>query len=128
MKKLIIQLIKFSVVGTIALIIDVGVLMVLKEMLWVDVLIASAVSFSVSVVVNYILSMLFVFESKNKNKLKEFTVFVFLSVGGLIFNQLVMWVGTEFLAFYYLWVKGFALVFVTMYNFITRKIFLEKKV
>ncbi len=127
-KKLIIQLIKFGVVGTIALIIDVGVLMVMKEKLRVDVLVASAVSFSVSVVVNYILSMLFVFESKNKNKLKEFTVFVFLSVGGLIFNQLVMWIGTGFLAFYYLWVKVFALIFVTMYNFITRKIFLEKKV
>ena len=39
-----------------------------------------------------------------------------------------MIIGTGFLAFYYLWVKVFALIFVTMYNFITRKIFLEKKV
>ena len=28
---------------------------------------------------------------------------------------------------YYLWVKVFALVFVPIYNFVTRKIFLEKK-
>ena len=127
MKKLILQFLKFGVVGVIALAIDVGVLMVMKEIFLVDVLLASAVGFSVSVVANYILSMLFVFESKNENKVKEFVIFVLLSVGGLVINQLLMWAGTTKLDLYYLWVKGFALIFVTMYNFITRKIFLEKK-
>ena len=37
------------------------------------------------------------------------------------------WIGTEIMTAYYLWVKVFALVFVPIYNFITRKIFLEKK-
>ena len=37
------------------------------------------------------------------------------------------WIGTEIMTAYYLWVKAFALVFVPIYNFITRKIFLEKK-
>ena len=127
MKKLIIQLIKFGIVGMIATLIDLAVLMVLKEFMKVDVLAASAVAFSVSVIANYILSMLFVFKSRGNNKVKEFLVFVILSIGGLLLNQFIMWIGTEIMTAYYLWVKAFALVFVPIYNFITRKIFLEKK-
>ena len=127
MKKIIIQLIKFGIVGVIATVIDFGVLMFLKELMHIDVLAASAVAFSVSVIANYILSMLFVFESRGNSKVKEFLVFVVLSIGGLLLNQFIMWIGTEIMTAYYLWVKVFALVFVPIYNFITRKIFLEKK-
>ena len=127
MKKLIIQLMKFGVVGVIATLIDLAVLMVLKEFMKVDVLAASAVAFSVSVIANYILSMLVVFKSRGNSKVKEFLVFVILSIGGLLLNQFIMWIGTEIMTAYYLWVKAFALVFVPIYNFITRKIFLEKK-
>ena len=127
MKKLIIQLIKFGIVGVVATVIDFGVLMLLKEILHIDVLVASGVSFSVSVTANYILSMIFVFEGSGESKIKEFLIFVALSIGGLLLNQLVMWLGTEVMTIYYLWVKIFACVFVPVYNFVTRKIFLEKK-
>ena len=127
MKKLIVQLIKFGIVGVIATLVDFGVLMFLKEMLYIDVMIASAVSFSVSVFVNYILSMLFVFKSNRNEKVKEFLIFLVLSIGGLILNQFLMWIGTFVMNLYYLWVKIFACFFVPVYNFITRKIFLEKK-
>ena len=127
MKKLIIQLIKFGIVGVIATFVDLGVLLLLKEVMNVEVLLASALAFSVSVIANYILSMLFVFEGGEGNKLKEFLVFVALSIGGLLKNQFIMWIGTEIMTAYYIWVKFFALVFVPVYNFVTRKIFLEKK-
>ena len=127
MKKLIIQLIKFGVVGVIASIIDFGVLLFLKEAMHVDVLVASAAAFFASVTVNYILSMLFVFKGGESGKAKEFLVFVALSLGGLLINQFVMWFGTEVMSAYYLWVKIFACIFVPVYNFVTRKIFLEKK-
>ncbi len=127
MKKLILQVMKFAVVGVVATVIDFGVLMFLREIMHLDVLLASAISFSVSVVVNYILSVWFVFESRGGNKGKEFLVFVLLSIGGLLINQLIMWVGTHVVSAYYLWAKVFALVLVPVYNFITRKIFLEKK-
>ena len=127
MKKLIIQLVKFGIVGVIAALIDLTVLTVLKEVMYIDVLTASAGAFAVSVIANYILSMLFVFKGGERNKLKEFLIFFALSLGGLLLNQFIMWIGTEIMTAYYLWVKIFALVFVPIYNFITRKIFLEKK-
>lgn len=127
MKKLIVQLIKFGIVGVIATVVDVGVLAVLKECFSVDVMIASALGFAVSVTVNYVLSMLFVFESSGRSKVGEFVIFVLLSIGGLGINQGVMWIGTEFFEAYYLWVKAFALFIVPVYNFVTRKLVLEKK-
>ena len=127
MKKLIIQLIRFGIVGVIATAIDVGVLALLKEVAHMEVLVASALSFTVAVVVNYILSMLWVFKSKGESKAKEFVIFVLLSVGGLLITQLVMWLRTELAEIYYLAVKIFAIIFESTYNFITRKIFLEKK-
>ncbi len=124
---MILQLIKFGIVGVIAAGVDVGVLVALKELLHVDVLLSSAISFCVSVSVNYLLSMTFVFKSKNQSKLREFVIFVLLSIGGLCLNQLILWIGVEFTSVYYLIVKLLAMIIVPVYNFITRKIFLESK-
>lgn len=121
------QLFKFGLVGVIAAIVDVGVLVVLKELLKIDVLVSSAISFSVSVTVNYLLSMTFVFKSKKQSKLKEFIIFVLLSIGGLCLNQLILWFGVRFTSVYYLLIKVLAMIIVPIYNFITRKIFLEAK-
>lgn len=121
------QLIKFAIVGVIAAFVDVGVLVALKELLNADVLFASAISFCISVTVNYLLSMTFVFRSKKQSKLREFIIFVLLSIGGLGLNQLILWIGVKFTSVYYLVIKLFAMVIVPVYNFITRKIFLEAK-
>ena len=127
LKKLILQIIKFGFVGIAASVVDVGLLILLNEVIHMDVIVSSAISFSVSVVVNYVLSMTFVFKGKGENKVKEFVVFVGLSVGGLLINQAIMWVGTELASIHYLIVKIFAMVLVPVYNFVTRKIFLENR-
>ena len=121
------QLIKFGVVGVVAALVDVGTLIILKEFMGLGVLISSAIAFSVSVCVNYILSMAFVFKSKKQSKVKEFILFVLLSIGGLCLDQIILWVGITYTSVYYLVVKIFAMVIVPVYNFITRKIFLESK-
>lgn len=124
---MILQIIKFGIVGIIATFVDLGALVILKEFLQIDVLISSAMAFCISVAVNYILGMAFVFESKNQDKVREVIIFVLLSIGGLGLNQLILWIGVKFTSVYYLIVKLFALVIVPVYNFITRKIFLESK-
>lgn len=124
---MILQLIRFGIVGVIAAVVDVGVLVLLKELLHFDVLAASAISFSISVTVNYLLSMAFVFKSKKQSKIKEFVIFVLLSIGGLLLNQLILWAGVNFTDIYYLVIKILAMIIVPVYNFITRKIFLESK-
>lgn len=130
--KLVQQILKFGAVGFLCFFIEYGLLILLKELLQMNVLVANFLAFTVSAIVNYVLSILFVFETdKEKNKVKEFIVFFALSVGGLIINEIVMWLGTgvldQFWSRSYIIVKPFATGVVMIYNFITRKIFIEKK-
>ena len=128
MKKLMEQIIKFGFVGFLCFFIDYGVMVFLTEVFRIDYPVSSGISFTVSVIVNYILSITFVFETdKDKNKLKEFVVFVFLSVIGLGINEACMWLAVEAAGIYYMISKIGATAVVMVYNFVTRKIFIEKK-
>lgn len=121
------QIIKFGFVGFLCFFIDYGVMVFLTEVFQIDYLVSSGISFTVSVIVNYILSITFVFETdKDKNKLKEFVVFVFLSVIGLGINEVCMWLAVEAAGIYYMISKIGATAVVMVYNFVTRKIFIEK--
>ncbi|MDU4659426.1 MAG: GtrA family protein, partial [Clostridium butyricum] len=93
MKNLINQIIKFGIVGVLAFLIDYVLLFVLVEYLGMYYLISSAISFTVSVVFNYICSMKFVFTRRDDiSKKKEFIVFLILSIVGLLINQAMMWI------------------------------------
>ena len=128
MKKLMEQIVKFGFVGFLCFFIDYGLMVLLKERLGIHYLISSTISFTVSVIVNYILSITFVFETdKSKNKVGEFVIFVCLSVIGLGINALCMWVAVEFIHIHYMHSKIGATAVVMVYNFVTRKIFIEKK-
>ena len=128
MRKLIEQIIKFGFVGFLCFFIDYGIMVFLTEIAGLVYLISSGISFTVSVVVNYLLSVTFVFETdKNKNRISEFIIFVFLSVIGLGINQACMWFGVEILGVSYLIVKIGATAVVMVYNFISRKMVIEKK-
>jgi len=128
MEKLIKQIVRFGFVGFLCFFIDYGIMVFLTEIFGVDPLLSSGVSFTVSVVVNYILSIKFVFETdEKKNKFGEFIVFVFLSVIGLGINEACMWVTVKLLGIHYMISKIGATAVVMVYNFISRKIFIEKK-
>ena len=128
MVKLIQQMIKFGFVGVLCFFIDYGIMVFLTEVFGINYMVSSTVSFSVSVTVNYILSVAFVFETdKDKNKIKEFIVFVLLSIVVLGVNELCMWLGTDLMGIHYMITKIGATAIVMVYNFVTRKMFIEKK-
>lgn len=120
------QIIKFGVVGAIAFLVDYILLYVLTEFLGIYYLVSSTISFVVSLIVNYILSIFWVFDVKKKQTIKEVSLFVFLSLVGLIINQIIMYLGSDVLEIHYMICKLFATFIVMVYNFITRKIFIEK--
>ena len=128
MKKLINQILKFGVVGGIAFVIDYGLMVFLTEVFKVPALISAAISFTVSVIFNYIASVKWVFEvdEEKNSKQKQFIVFVVLSVIGLIINELIMWIMDSKFGIHYMISKLVATFVVMVWNFITRKIFLEK--
>ena len=150
MQKLMQQMVKFGLVGAICTVIDyligLAVLNVLMAVLSADYfevasVVGSVVGFTVSVIVNYILSFKFVFERKDDlDRRAEFVIFVLLSVIGLLINSLIIWIAvgpiygnSSFLqknagySLVYTGAKIVATAVVMVYNFVTRKIFLEKK-
>lgn len=128
MKKLLEQIMRFGVVGILAFIIDYTVLLVLTEVAGIHYLISSAAAFLISVMFNYIMSVAFVFETdKNRSKGAEFTLFALMSAGGLGINQLMMWLLSDWMFIPYQLSKVLTTGVVMVYNFVTRKLFLERK-
>lgn len=126
MKKLIAQIMKFGVVGAVAFVIDYGLLALLTEAFGVNYLVSATISFTVSVVFNYVASMRYVFAHKqDMSRRREFVIFIVLSVIGLGLNNACMWAGVELLGIHYLVTKIVATFVVMVWNFITRKKFLD---
>lgn len=126
LKKLIAQFMKFGIVGVIAFVIDYGVMIFLTEVFGVPYLISTTISFVVSVIFNYFASMRFVFKRKDDmSRRRELIIFIVLSVCGLGINDLLMWLMVDSLYIDYRLSKIVVTVVVAVWNFVTRKIFLE---
>lgn len=124
--KLFQQIFKFGVVGGIAFVIDYGIMVISKELLGFSILLSAGLGFTISVIFNYIASVKWVFNvNKDKNEKKNFILFMIFSVIGLIITELIMFVGTNIINISYLIVKIAATAIVMVFNFITRKLFLE---
>ena len=71
--KLLLQIFKFIIVGGTATVIDFIVLFILKEFIGLNEIVANTISFTVSVIYNYIASVKWVFDvDEDKNKSKQF--------------------------------------------------------
>ena len=124
--KLLNKILKFGLVGGTAFVIDYVLLYFCTEFLHIHYLISSIISFTVSVIFNYILSIKWIFDVKKKQDVKDFVIFIILSVIGLGINSLIMYVMVEKFGVYYMLSKIVSTAVVMVYNFITRKIFVEK--
>jgi putative flippase GtrA len=158
--KLLSQILKFGVVGGIAFLIDFAVYTITNKLLPFEkgYIIAGVLGFSVSLVFNYLASMKFVFQRReDTSRKKEFTIFLVLSLIGLLLNELFLVLYVEGMDGHVGWIhaihewifsfisargiraigsvkelteffaKIFATALVMVYNFISRKMTLEKK-
>lgn len=126
MGKLVAQIMKFGVVGVIATVIDFGVMNILYYGLGLDILIANTSGFVISLIFNYLASMKYVFAHKEgMSRRREFAIFVVLSVIGLVLNDGIVLALKSGLGLEANLAKICATALVMVYNFVTRKIFLE---
>lgn len=126
MKTLLAQLAKFGVLGVVATVIDFGVMNLLHYALNLDILIANTAGFTISLIFNYVASMKFVFEHRDDmSRKREFAIFVVLSIIGLLLNDGIVLALNKGLSLEANIAKVAATALVMIYNFVTRKVFLD---
>lgn len=146
-KALIAQILKFGVVGGTSFVIDFIITLIVSKLcrtagmeVATAATVGSVFGFCISLVYNYLMSMKFVFERRDDmNRGKEFMIFLLLSLIGMGINSAIMYFGVllveialpaltkEYPSYVTAAVKMFATGVVMVYNFISRKMALEKK-
>lgn len=147
MNKLLQQILKFGFVGVICFFIDFVLYLIFNSIFKAMglpqgmYLVAQFIGFIVSMIFNYILSMKYVFVRRDDiSRKREFITFFVLSAIGLVINEIVLYLGVDVIYENFDFLKNimsrnFAEVFfklaatgvVMVYNFISRKLTLEKK-
>ena len=126
--QLAIQVFRFLLVGGTVFLVDFVLMMLLKEAFGLHPMWATAISFILSNILNYFLSVRFVFPTdESRGRAALVTVFLLLAAVGLGLNQLIMWLMNDRLGVDYRLAKIVSAAVVAVYNFITRKLFLERK-
>ena len=121
------QFMKFGVVGFLAFCIDYGLFLLMCQVFGIHYLVASTTSFTLSTIFNYVCSMRYVFKGRaDQSKAQQFAIFFVLSVIGLGVNQLVLWLCVDVLSVPAWFGKLVATAIVMVFNFVTRKMFLEE--
>ena len=121
------QFSKFTVTGATCFGIDFGLMVLLKEVFGVYYLVASGISFVVATCINYLISKHWVYDVKDKRaRFTELIIFIILSAIGLGINTLLLWVFTSKAGIHYTISKLMAGIIGSIYNYITRKLYLEK--
>lgn len=122
-----IQLFRYLFVGGTAFVVDAGCLFLL-EMIGLNYLIAAIFAFIGGLIVNFILSKMLVFKGSETNSSSgvEFLVYAVIGVIGLGLTELILYLFTEKLSFYFMVSKIIAAVIVLIWNFVARKVILYK--
>ncbi len=127
-KNLIAQIFKFIIVGGIATLLDWFIYFVFCHFVHLNPLISNIIAFGISVIYNYWASCKYVFNVTNKDsKTKQLIVFIILSAIGLGITEAFIFIFNTKLGWNYMLVKVLATIIVMIFNFVTRKIYLEKK-
>jgi putative flippase GtrA len=120
-----ILLFRYAIVGGLAFAADLGSLIALTELAGWHYLASTAAGSVVGLVVNYSLSVLWVFNERTVgNRSAEFLVFTVLGVIGLGVNELVLFLLTGLAGVHYVASKVVATGLTFAWNFVSRKVLL----
>ena len=121
------QFSRHVVIVTIAFLIDYELMVLLTEYVNMYYLTSATLSFIIATVFNYIFSMHFVYKKRTDMSPKVlFVIFIVLSAFGLLLNNFLMYVIVDNIQVSYKVAKISAALIVSVYNFLSRKVSMEK--
>ena len=122
------ELANYLIVGGLTTVLSLGVyygsvLTFLNPNNEIQLQIANILSWTAGVVFSYFMNRIFVFESKEKNKIKEAGKFVSSRIITLLMDMAIMAIGVSVLKFNDKIVKLFSQVVITVSNYVFSKLF-----
>ena len=84
------EVLRFLIAGGVCFLVELGMVILLKGQLGIDTLIATPIAFLVSVILNYILCVVWVFRGKKNQSAGAKAGFLITSLIGLGLNELLM--------------------------------------
>lgn len=112
---------RFILVGGGSFLLDYGLLYVFTEFAGIPYLYSSALSFSVSVIINYWLCVVYVFSGARHQTMTRAILFFASSLVGLGINQACMWFFVEQISLHYMVAKIAATAIVTIWNYFAKR-------
>lgn len=122
-----IQLFRNFFVGIAAFILDFTLQYVLVDVCGMHYLIAQAISHVTGGLVNYLMSLFWVFDKKPQKRVyMHFIYFSIIGAVGLGINTFIIWLFTSIIGWYHMYSKIIATIVVFLFNFFARKYLLFK--
>ena len=120
-----IELIKFLAAGGSSFALELLMLWGLTELGGINYLWSAAAAFSIAVAVNYVMCIRWVWRSARRSK-STAAIFLLTSVAGLGINQLCMYSLVELGGLHYMLAKIVSTALVTVWNFFTKRLALNR--
>lgn len=118
-----IQFFRYFFVGGVSTVVDLavygGLLYAFGHAFY---LIFAFFSYMIGLLTNHILCLLWVFERKHSRR-KEYAMVFFIAVGGLLWTELLLWLGVDFFGGHPFSMRFIVVFIVLGWNFYMRKLF-----
>ena len=114
---MILQLLKFIIIGFSGLIIDFLITFLCKEKIKLNGYISNSIGFSFAACSNYFINRIWTFKSINTEILNELSSFFLIAIIGLIINNIILYsiINQYRINFYF--AKLIAIILTTLWNF-----------
>ena len=128
-----IQFFRYCFVGGIATLVEGGALwliqhFIFREQVGFTVYISQGIAFVLGLVMNFVLSKLFVFQEKSKktNTAGEFATYAVVGIVGLLIKELLLWVFNIQIGWHYMLVWVVSTFIVLTWNYAGRRVLLYR--
>lgn len=121
------EIINYGIFGVLTTLVNIISYFILAKVFGIQYLISNVIAIILSILFAYITNRIFVFESKNKNIIKELVLFFYYRLISSIIDMSIMYIFVSVLKFDDMIIKIISNVIVILLNYVFSKLFIFKK-